>query len=478
MHDTIVDYIRSVKTGVSSKILSEKFLKFKNPPDNIAHTAISGLLSGDKRLFRNESGLWFFDESEVLSDGRPINKLALSAVYILTDDSRNTEEICYLALWDIYPQVDYKHGFWLKPPEEILKNMPQLTVNGPHAAFNSDRCTELIKELSTRLQNRVVVLMDFKEHELLLKLLSNYGIAMHEDVLYAMDIACAALPDLHEQVTVQSMCKLILGGRTVPLNAFKLGECFAQCIYESVNVAGSRGICSREEVDEHVKLNRSEALKEKAFSIADIDGLPEKMGVYGLRDNNGEFIYISRCNDLRKNVSCFFDRRFLHTEIEKQICADTISFEAYECGSELESILFKYRLIKKYHPRYNDSDLIAIHEKDRKSQIGDCILFFAHKENNKVMTFWVKQGKKIIMKSLDIKQLGDDLLKRNLQEYFCTDTDKSQDRDSTEEYLVYTWINRNCNNIRIVYVPENVTTDKLVFSFKTNSEIIIKSKQK
>jgi excinuclease ABC subunit C len=93
----------------------------------------------------------------------------------------------------------------------------------------------------------------------------------------------------------------------------------------------------------------SPTLKEK------VRRLPDRPGVYLMKDRIGRIIYVGKAKALKKRVSSYFQpsRAFtLHPKIRALV--DMIAdFEAIVVKSEPEAILLEGKLIKQWKPRYN-----------------------------------------------------------------------------------------------------------------------------
>ncbi len=88
---------------------------------------------------------------------------------------------------------------------------------------------------------------------------------------------------------------------------------------------------------------------------AKVRALPEKPGVYLMKDRLGRIIYVGKANSLRKRVASYFqpgrDRR-VQPKIKALI--ETIAdLDTIEVKSEPEALLLEGRLIKQWRPRYN-----------------------------------------------------------------------------------------------------------------------------
>src|SRR3954466_3436915 len=93
-----------------------------------------------------------------------------------------------------------------------------------------------------------------------------------------------------------------------------------------------------------------ETLKEK------VRALPDKPGVYLMKDRLGRIIYVGKARSLKKRVSSYFQRGRAATIDQPKIRAliDLITdFDTVEVKSEPEALLLEGKLIKQWRPRYN-----------------------------------------------------------------------------------------------------------------------------
>eukprot|EP01031_Cornospumella_fuschlensis_P018333 gene18333-22442_t len=84
--------------------------------------------------------------------------------------------------------------------------------------------------------------------------------------------------------------------------------------------------------------------------------LPDKPGVYLMKDRLGRIIYVGKANSLKKRVSSYFQRGRARTVSQPKIRAliELIAdLETIEVKSEPEALLLEGKLIKQWRPRYN-----------------------------------------------------------------------------------------------------------------------------
>ena len=82
--------------------------------------------------------------------------------------------------------------------------------------------------------------------------------------------------------------------------------------------------------------------------------LPEKSGVYMMRDAAGKIIYVGKAVNLKNRVRSYFQQRGLSPKTEALV-ARIVTFETIVTASEMEALILECNLIKKHRPRYNIS---------------------------------------------------------------------------------------------------------------------------
>ena len=88
--------------------------------------------------------------------------------------------------------------------------------------------------------------------------------------------------------------------------------------------------------------------------IAQVALLPDKPGVYLMRDAASKIIYVGKAVNLRNRVRSYFQQRGLSPKTEALV-ARIVTFETIVTASEMEALILECNLIKKHRPRYNIS---------------------------------------------------------------------------------------------------------------------------
>jgi len=84
-----------------------------------------------------------------------------------------------------------------------------------------------------------------------------------------------------------------------------------------------------------------------------LKNLPDKPGVYLMKDEYDHVIYVGKAKILKNRVRQYFHKSANHTNKIKQMVTLIHSFEYIVTDSELEALILECNLIKKYWPKYN-----------------------------------------------------------------------------------------------------------------------------
>ena len=83
--------------------------------------------------------------------------------------------------------------------------------------------------------------------------------------------------------------------------------------------------------------------------------LPDKPGVYLMKDDQGRIIYVGKAIVLKNRVRSYFQSSRNHSAKVKAMVSRIDDLEYIITASEMEALILECNLIKKHHPKYNIS---------------------------------------------------------------------------------------------------------------------------
>ena len=83
-----------------------------------------------------------------------------------------------------------------------------------------------------------------------------------------------------------------------------------------------------------------------------IKNTPQKPGVYIMKDENSNILYIGKAKNLKKRVSSYFHAKASDSKTET-LLLNIRSIETIITDNEVEALILEGNLIKKYKPRFN-----------------------------------------------------------------------------------------------------------------------------
>ena len=95
-------------------------------------------------------------------------------------------------------------------------------------------------------------------------------------------------------------------------------------------------------------------MKELRLEIKEqLKKLPEKPGVYLMKDKYGNIIYVGKSKNLKNRVRSYFVAISSHPPKVKAMVMNVFEFEYIITDTEMEALILEANLIKKYMPRFN-----------------------------------------------------------------------------------------------------------------------------
>ncbi|MBU3108061.1 excinuclease ABC subunit UvrC [Clostridium gasigenes] len=84
-----------------------------------------------------------------------------------------------------------------------------------------------------------------------------------------------------------------------------------------------------------------------------LKNLPDKPGVYLMKNTLGEIIYVGKAKILKNRVKSYFQKSKNHSEKVRVLVKNISEFEYIVTDTEMEALILECNLIKKHSPRYN-----------------------------------------------------------------------------------------------------------------------------
>ncbi|MBD3322173.1 MAG: hypothetical protein GF350_13830 [Chitinivibrionales bacterium] len=209
---------------------------------------------------------------------------------------------------------------------------------------------------------------------------------------------------------------------------------------------------------------RSIDFSQKAFSFADILEQPRSPGVYAFKERGGGFLYIGKAKNLRQRLTGYFVNSEESPGKLRRLREEAHSFAAYICGSELEAMIYEYRLIRKHAPVLNKQRTVG-ERSGTYRPIEDCIILLPHADATKGLSFWFKKDQKIKLRefSADLHDISS--LSEELESFFFKDRLPASPEDFPEIEIATRWVKRNESRLVAVPVSEAGSSDELISIF-------------
>ena len=449
--------------GLSSMDLARDFLKFKNPDPSLAHRAIRGILGKDRRFSFGGDGLWHaVDISQSGPAAMELRAASWRAVHALTANQEAGGKILHVSVWSPLPEPESVLDVWLQPPSLLSYDERTALIQSVEPDFNEKQREEGLYAIAAQCMENIAVFLSFHQFSLLRHTLASPGIALPEEVFLLSHLFSAAQLSLPKPVSLAACYRVLFERDPILTNAPSYGAALARCVEELLTRLSGLGISTIADLENSLaKETASFDFSKKNFSFEDLVNLPQRPGVYALTAKSGEYLYIGKTSNLRRRVMGYFRQTDESPQKLQRLRAESYGLTTHICGSELESLIYEYRLIRKYAPVLNSK--IDINErKGAFKPVSDCIILLSHSQEGKGMSFWFRRGQKIALKAFSIDFQDEERLLKELETFFFSNKPPALPTDFPEQEIAQRWI--KAHQEELIIVP--------VFGMKDAKEIL------
>jgi len=371
--------------GVTSSVIGEKFLAIKGGNPLISAKLVEAVLKKSPTISQRD-GLWFAEkfDSPLLND-EPF----LICVPLLSEDRRSIIQIALVKLCGDDYEVLYSYR--LAGSDESISVRNEVVVTQLADGF-----PQFQKYLS---EGRLLFGNHF-EQRLLLKFMLDEGFSLPDTTLLLSHVfKMSGTPMSGVRDGVVSIAENLFSIDKEPVSAVDFAELTADIMIFLFEKIQERGIVTVDQFKEKEMGETLTAQWEKAqFTLADFTSLEERPGVYGYKNETGEYIYIGKGANVRSRLLSYFRISDESPKKLLQLRQEAVTFTCHYCGNELEALLLESRLIQKYQPKLNSQ--IEIHDQKGNYQpIPTGIYLLPAQDSEHCYTLWCDENGSIVAKT-------------------------------------------------------------------------------
>jgi hypothetical protein len=456
MHDAIVTYLRN-NLSASSEELARTFLKFVNPDHSLAEKAVSAIIGKDSRIIKGSDGLWRASPEISGNDHNVLNSLPLNVVHGLFCCNAGIRRIFHVSAWKVFPEIKPELNVWLQSETSLNEDEKFLLQSANDTTYSAEKrhaCLNAVKEMCGESKT---IFFSSEQYVAIKREAIEEDLFISDDIFLVSQFFNAAHIPVPRPISLVSCYRALFERTPVLASAASYGKVFAECIAELADRLSGEGIITLDDFEKaQDKALSFNDFSGKKFTGSDLSALPGTPGVYAFKTLKDEFLYIGQTSSLKRRITGYFRESDESPEKLSRIRKESNSLVTYQCGSELESLIYEYRLIRKHAPLLNSK--IDINErKGSFVPVNDCIILLPSASVNEIMSFWFRRGQKIKMKRIVCSvPLPEDVVKE-IGDFFFSDKLPADKHDFPEQEIATRWIKSHENEF--VYVPVNRMKD-------------------
>jgi len=448
MYEEIIAYLR--KHGSASSLdIAREFLKFKNPDEKIAHLAVKGILGKDPRFLLGDNAIWSANAPEPQTGSPLLADIPWTAVYFLTLPE-NPSVAAHVSLWTVAEPPELVLERWLVDPATLPWEEQQTLASVGDTAFSDESRSERILRLVAACEGATTVFLSSRQQTLFANLAAESGRAPSDEAVLASTLFSCCKRPAPRPLNLDECNKALFGGAGPDCYAYKRGERFALCclaLFDGMRRCGITGLSQLEDAEREELFAFD--FSTKTFTRDDIANAPAGPGVYGFKTSDNSYLYIGKAANLRRRLSIYFRLSDESPDKLDRIRAESHSLVTYRCGSELESLIYEYRLIRKHSPLLNTQ--IAVGERKGDFQpLDDCVVLLPHAEEGKGTSVWFRKNQKINLRPFFSDFREGIALENELEAFFYGGSLPAVPTDFPEQEIATRWVKRRKDELCIV----------------------------
>jgi hypothetical protein len=375
-------------------------------------------------------------------------------VYLLALPN-NPAAAVHASVWSVAEAPELLAERWLEDPAALPFEEQELLRSVRDAPFEEEPREGKAGVIVAASGKRQPVFLSWRQQSLYGALAQESGMFSDDNVvLISTMFACAKRP-VPRPLTLDACHEALFGALPQLSYAYKHGECFARCVQELIRLLieqGAGDIADLEALEETELAGVDFSGKE--FSHDDIVNAPATPGVYGFKNAAGAHLYIGKAGNLRRRLISYFRDSEESPDKLSRLRAESHRLVTHECGSELESLIYEYRLIRKHAPLLNRQ--VSISERKGAFQpLDDCIVLLPHAEKDKGMSFWFRKNQKIRLHPFYSDFRDGPAMETELEKFFFSGTLPPSPDDFPEQEIATRWVKHRKDELCMVWVSRS-----------------------
>ncbi len=466
--ESVYEYLTEEEDGASSEDIAKRFLKIPNPPSGVAEKAVYGVLEKDGR-FLLDKGFWKVNTET--SEKTEMNKLSdkASAVYLITGGQGHEEKILHISAFRINPGEKEVLSEWLVEPDMLLPDTRNSLMSSEDSEFSGEYSAVL--KIRKYLSGSLPVFVAYRQQRMLRNLFEKYGEFLNERYLLMNNLLKLDGLKAQRKGSVDDVYRKVFNFDPPIHSAISYGRALSEAANELLERVEKK--YTPEEIEYGPEKQRLQWQGEE-LSYERVSDTPAGPGVYGFKDKKGEYIYIGKAADLSRRLKSYFiDTDETPSKLE-YLRENAESLTVHECGSELEAVIYEYRLIRKYSPKLNTQHSIR-ERRGRYEEIEDSVIMLPGTAQGEAVIFWYKRGEKIEITKIRSDSPSEKELADYASEFFFSGKNKPGPSDFPERELALRWIKNNYDTLDIIPVNrmsgQQQVAESIMNNYKAYTEL-------
>lgn len=457
MQEQVRNFLEHRGGHASSLAIASHVLRLRNATPAMAERVVSALLQDKKRFVADGLGNWYLARTDSEHTKQQAQRCCLIFTPMSSQELRTTRRVVFG--WRYLTDEAKPHMI-----EVILDNVAPL-ARGESRLPQCSR-QEFVQRYLPELQMSVLLAWNIYTS---LAALQRITLNMPE----------AWLPP--GRIPLQKLARKLLSLNRPPRLAFvyeKLlhtnprSESWDDQIEAQAEVwralqshCAARGLLTWEQVAHFAEIPPRADFSQFDFDEKMIANLPERPGVYVMKDREGRVIYVGKAANLRTRVRGYFANAFTEEPKLRQMLKQVAQLHYEQFDTELEALLREQVLIKRFRPALNRQ--VEVHEAAPPRHEPIIFLVPLHEEpatakNGRVVVYFLA-AHKLQRVPINLARIPRVRLRAVIAEFIPTEVHKTDvlPKQRAQIEIAQRWVQQNRGRLSSLTIEEHVTVAQI-----------------
>jgi hypothetical protein len=439
MKEKIYKYIVEKDRKVSTQEIIEKFFHVYDHYPPQMETIVESMLNDDPRFVRDEIGEWHVQKKHK-SQNLPDVVFSIVEIEAIPIDLKREIPvllgIAQLKNMKLISQQIFSLDIAAEYSPQLKQRIDNLLADQSPDHIFSQNAEQIYRKLDKTIvvsyaPSKVVTIINYFFR-------NQMGLELETETISLVNLARKLIPGIKIK-SIEDIANSLSISFHSPLDLNSRLNLLAEILFTFLQEFKQLNIQTLWDLKEFIERTRVWVdFSNYNFNNDYIKNLPQKPGVYLMKDRQGRIFYVGKAKNLKSRIDNYFINRFEMDEKGKSILERIFDLTYEQVSSELEALLLENRYINEFQPGLNTQ--LKIHPLDiSKYKKKRIILFLPGTTENEIVLFFVDGVDNMGRATINRLKPNWQALKREVNHFFFDPPNKKSSFSVEQTEILWRW---------------------------------------